>query len=108
MSDRIAVACHDPHVERWYVADPQSFEVVVGSRTDVGSRKCTRDHYKRFLATAIAHGGHPVILGGVEFAAELVAAMDIYRAGRNDSSLKAVVDDFRAGLRRAPRTAEQV
>ena len=87
LRDRIVVACPDPHVERWYVADPQSFETVAGSRPDVGSRKCARDHYKRVLANAIAQGGHPVILGGVEFAAELVAAMDIYRAGRNDSSL---------------------
>ena len=107
LQDRIVVACPDPHVERWYVADPQSFETVAGSRPDVGSRKCARDHYKRILANAIAQGGHPVILGGVEFAAELVAVMDIYRAGRNDSSLKAFVDDFRAGLRRAPRRTQE-
>ena len=107
LQDRIVVACPDPHVERWYVADPQSFETVVGNRPDVGSRKCARDHYKRVLADAITRGGHPVILAGVEFAAELVEAMDVYRAGRNDSSLKAFVDDFRAGLRRAPRKTEE-
>ena len=43
---------------------------------------------------------HPVTLGGVEFALELVEAMDLYRAGRNDPSLKAFLDDFRAILRR--------
>ena len=48
---------------------------------------------------AIAQGGHPATLGGVEFAPELVEAMDLYRAGRNDSSLKAFIDDFRAKLR---------
>ena len=107
LRDRIVVACPDPHVERWYVADPQSFETVVGSRPDVGSRKCARGHYKRVLVEAIAQGGHPVTLGGVEFAAELVEAMDVYRAGRSDSSLKAFVDDLRAGLRQAPRRTEE-
>ena len=97
---RLVVACPDPHVERWYVADPQSFESVVGYRPSVGSRKCARDHYKKILVSAIAQGGHPAALGGVEFARELVEAMDLYRAGRNDSSLKAFLDDLRAELRR--------
>ena len=45
LRDRLVAACPDPHVERWYVADPQSFEAVVGHRPSVGSRKCVRDHY---------------------------------------------------------------
>lgn len=98
VQDRLVAACPDPHVERWYLADPQSFERVVGKRPDIGTRKCVRDHYKRVLASAIVQGGHPATLGGVEFAPELVEAMDLYRAGRNDSSLKAFVDDFRAKL----------
>lgn len=97
--DRLVVACPDPHVERWYVADPQSFESIVGYRPSVGSRKCARDHYKKILVSAIAQGGHPVALGGVEFAPELVEAMELYRAGRNDSSLKAFINDLRAELR---------
>ncbi len=98
--DRLVVACPDPHVERWYVADPQSFESIVGYRPSVGSRKCARDHYKKILVSAIAQGCHPVALGGVEFGPELVEVMDLYRAGRNDSSLKAFVDDLRTELRR--------
>lgn len=100
LQDRLVIACPDPHVERWYLADPQSFENVVGSRPDVGTGKCARGHYKQSLATAIAKGGHPATLGGVEFAPDLVEAMDLYRAGRNDASLKALIDDFRAKLRR--------
>ena len=100
LQDRLVIACPDPHVERWYLADPQSFENVVGSRPDVGTGKCARGHYKQVLATAIAKGGHPATLGGVEFAPDLVGAMDLYRAGRNDASLKALIDDFRAKLRR--------
>lgn len=100
VQDRLVVACPDPHVERWYVADPQSFESIVGHRPTVGARKCARDHYKKILVSAIAQGGHPVVLGGVEFAPDLVGAMNLYRAGRNDPSLKAFLDDLRAELRR--------
>ena len=100
LRDRLVIACPDPHVERWYLADPQSFEKIVGSRPRVGAKKCERDYYKQILTSTIARGGHPVALGGVEFAVELVEAMDLYRAGRNDSSLKAFLDDFRAKVRR--------
>lgn len=99
LSDRLVVACPDPHVERWYLADPQSFEVIVGHRPNVGRKKCLRDHYKQVLATTIQQAGHPVTLGGIEFAVELVQGMDLYRAGRIDSSLKAFLDDLRAKLR---------
>ena len=40
-------------------------------------------------------GGHPPTLGGIEFAAELVGEMDLYRAGENEPSLQHFIDDFR-------------
>lgn len=95
----LATACPDPHVERWYLADPDSFKTVVGYRPTVGKKKCVRDYYKHLLADAVREGGHPPTLGGIEFASELVEGMDLYRAGRNDRSLKAFVDDLRRGLR---------
>lgn len=100
LAGRTIVACPDPHIEHWYLADPDSFEIVVGDRPHVGRRKCVRDHYKQKLAEAIRRGGHPPTLGGIEFASELVAAMDLYRAGKTSTSLKAFVDDLRTGLRR--------
>lgn len=103
----LVTACPDPHIERWYLADPQSFQDVVGTRTSAGPRKCVRNHYKQMLATAVARGGHPPTLGGVEFGRELADAMDLFRAGRNDSSLKAFVEDLRDGFRRTPRSARK-
>ena len=100
LADRLVVACPDPHIELWYLADPQSFEAVVGYRPDVGHRKCVRAHYKQVLEGAIQRGGHPPTLKGIEFASDLVDAMDLYRAGKTIASLKAFLDDFRAGLRR--------
>ena len=96
---RLVVACPDPHVERWYLADPPSFNAVVGDQPKVGSRKCARDHYKQILADSIQRAGHPATLGGIEFAPELAAAMNLYRAGRNAVSLKAFLDELRAKLR---------
>jgi len=89
-----AIACPDPHIERWFLADPVSFHQVIGVQSRPGRRKCKRDLYKRKLAEAIRKGGHPPTLGGIEFAAELVGAMDLYRGGRNEPSLQHFIDDF--------------
>jgi len=89
---RAIIACPDPHIERWYLADPDSFAQVVGGRPRVGKRKCERGRYKSILAKAIVDAGHPNTLGGIEFAQELVAAMDFYRAGKNEASLKHFLD----------------
>lgn len=99
----LVTACPDPHIERWYLADPQSFREVVGTQPGVGAQKCIRNHYKQMLATAVASGGHPPTLGGIEFGRELADSMDLFRAGKNDSSLKAFIEDLREGLRRASR-----
>lgn len=98
-SRQLIAACPDPHVERWFVADPDSFHAVVGCRPAVGEKKCVRDYYKKVLSDAVRKAGYPVTLGGIEFAAELVAAMDLYKAGKNDHSFGAFVDDLRGKLR---------
>lgn len=98
-SDRLVVASPDPHVERWYLADPESFKAVVGQRPAVGKKKCARDHYKRVLAKTVRQAGHPATLGGIEFAPDLVEGMDLHRAGRGNHSLKAFLDGLRGKLR---------
>ena len=98
-SDRLVVACPDPHVERWYLADPESFKEVVGHWLTIAKKKCARDYYKDTLAKVVRKAGHPATLGGIEFAQEPVERMDLYRAGKNERSLKSFVDDLRARLR---------
>lgn len=93
--DRSIVACPDPHIERWYLADLDSFVQVVGVRPRLGKRKCLRDYYKSILSKAIIDAGYPPTLGGIEFAGELVTAMDLYRAGKVDRSLKHFLDETR-------------
>jgi hypothetical protein len=40
--DRFVIACPNPHVERWYLADPESFFQAVGSRPTLGRLKCEK------------------------------------------------------------------
>jgi hypothetical protein len=90
-----AVACPEPHIERWFLADPVSFQEVVGADPRPGRRKCQRDLYKERLADAIRRGGNPATLGGIEFATDLVKAMDLYRAARAEPSLRHFINELR-------------
>ena len=100
-TERTVIACPDPYVERWYMADPNSFYEVVGFRPRPRMRKCAPEIYKTMLAQAILNGGHPSTLGGIEFARELALAMDLYRAGQNEPSLGHFLTDLRARVQRA-------
>jgi hypothetical protein len=98
------IACPDPHVERWYMADPDSFELVVGARPKLVRRKCKRDYYKTVLSKTIREAGHIPMLGGIEFARELVDKMDLYRAGKNDNALNSFIAEARSAFREIRKT----
>ena len=95
----LVCACPDPHIERWYMADLDSFHRVIGYQPHLGRVKCERDYYKQILGQAIREGGNPIALGGIEFASELVKEMNLYWAGKGDASLRAFLDDLRKKLR---------
>jgi hypothetical protein len=97
--DRTVIACPDPHIEKWYLADSESFCEIIGKQPRTIKAKCERDVYKGLLAETIFMAGHPMTLGGVEFAEELVNAMDFYRAGRRDPSLKAFISELTSQLK---------
>jgi hypothetical protein len=61
-------------------------------------QKCDRDRYKQALIRAIADAGVIPTLGGIEFAEDLVQAMDLERAARADVSFKRFLDDLRGAL----------
>ena len=100
MLPRVAIACPDPHIERWYLADPAAVEQVVGRRPTVGRKKCAREHYKKILHSTMARAGAPVTLGGIELGPEIVAQMNLFRAGKSDGSLKHFLGSLRAVLTR--------
>jgi hypothetical protein len=92
--DFVVTAVPDPHVERWMLLDSAAFKAVFGQGCDAPDAKCDRDRYKRLLAEAIENSGTYATLGGMEFADEIVAAMDLQTVGRDTS-----FGDFLAQLR---------
>jgi hypothetical protein len=98
--DRLVIACPDPHIERWFMADPEAFHDVVDAKPKVGKEKCQRDFYKHLLASTVASAGQPAPLGGIELADDLVQAMDLFRAGKADPALGQFLDDLRTAIQR--------
>lgn len=99
---RVIAACPDPHIERWYLADPDCFRKVVGRGPDAVPHKCARGYYKQIVNSAVRKAGHQAG-DGEEFGGALAVEMDAYRAAKADPSLKAFLDDFRAALRHHAR-----
>lgn len=95
------VACPDPHLERWFFADPEAFQRAVGTHQQPGRRKCDRDRYKAMLKEAVVRAGHFPSLDGLEFTRDVVREMDLYRAGVNEPSLGSLIDEVRAFARRS-------
>ncbi len=56
--------------------------------------------WKTLLVEALEGAGELVTQGGAEFSDDIVA-MDIYRAGRADPTIRAFYEDLRATLRQA-------
>lgn len=93
-----AIGCPDPHVERWCLADPEAVQKVLGIPAPADPGKCDRHLYKNLLRRAIHEAGQPILTTEMEYAPDFVAAMDLFRAGRNQASLKHFVDEIRRAL----------
>lgn len=103
----VAVGCPDPHVERWYMADPDSAARTLGlSGMGIGY-ECEPGYYKGLLSQWLADAGYPVTQGGSEYAPDLVEAMNLARAGRDDPSLATLIRDVRGAFRLMARSAEE-
>lgn len=89
----------NPCVERWLLADPVSFARTFGVQPDIG-RPGNRNVWKIRLVEALEACGQIVVQGGAELSEEIVEAMDFYRAGRVDSTIRDFTDALRAALRR--------
>ena len=92
------LAIPDPHIERWLLLDGAAFKAALGQGCRAPDRKCARDRYKEALMRAVLDAGITPSLGGIEFAEDIVGAMDLARAARDDASLKHFLDGLRAAL----------
>jgi hypothetical protein len=93
------LAIPDPHVERWLLLDGEAFRQVLGRGCQAPDQKCARDRYKHALIRAIADAGVTPALGGIEFAQDIIAAMDLQRGAQADAALQRFLEEFRRALR---------
>lgn len=96
----LAAAVPDPHVERWLLIDPQAFREVLGHGCQPPDKKCDRDRYKQLLADAVRTAGIEPLLGGLEFAEDIVRIMDLSRAELADTSFAHLLRDLRSACQR--------
>ncbi len=77
----------DPHIERWMLADSSSFQQVFGRGCTLPAIKCAKDEYKKLLRKEIRDSGRDSLLGGEEFAEDIVQHMDLGRMEVQEPSL---------------------
>ncbi len=99
LTDRLVCAIPDPHVERWLLVDAHAFKAVLGKGCSAPDHKCERDRYKELLARAVESAGPRPPLGGIEYAADLITAMNLTDVRQNDASLGRFLDELEARLR---------
>ena len=95
----LLLAIPDPHVERWMLLDGSAFKAVFGRGCQAPDRKCVRKLYKRKLIDEIRAAGGITLLGGIEYAEDIVQHMDIDRAAQADDSLQRFVEGLRSIFR---------
>lgn len=96
---RVICAVPDPHIERWLLVDSAAFKAVLGRGCAAPDQKCERTRYKRLLIEAIRQAGVTPSVGGIEFSADIVAAMNLAQAGRLDPSLQYFLDELNTVFR---------
>lgn len=89
-------AIPDPHIERWLLLDSSAFKEVFGMGCDAPDKKCERDRYKKLLSEAIKTTGIVPPLGGIEYAEDIVNAMDLERMERANASLGRFLKELRS------------
>jgi hypothetical protein len=78
-------AIPDPHIERWFLLDSSAFKRVVGHGCKAPDEKCEKERYKRMLNQAVLEAGVEPLLGGIEYAEDLVRELNFQTAGKDDS-----------------------
>lgn len=96
----VVCAVPDPHIERWYLADPHGLQQVleVSSVPASPPYKCERGRYKQALRDAIRQTGNIALLGGPEYGPDIAEVLDLYTVGKTDAGFKHFLDELRAGL----------
>jgi len=98
IEDRVVYAVPDPHVERWLLRDPAAFKSVLATPCKIPDQKCDRDRYKSLLIQAIRAAGASPLIGGMEYADDIVRQMDLGPTTKDDDFC-AFLQDLHARFR---------
>ena len=93
-------AIPDPHIERWLLLDSSAFKAVLGTGCAVPDHKCERDRYKRLLIEAIRNAGLSPLIGGMEYAEDIVHHMDLRRMAQMNETLAELLTELLTELTR--------
>ena len=94
----VVIGCPDPHVESWLLLDPKAFASVTGS-PPVATRPRGGEDPKGLFHACVAESGVHVLTGPMELAPDLIEAMDLDMACRQDHSLAVFIQELRAALK---------
>lgn len=87
-------AIPDPHVERWLLLDSHAFKQVFGKGCNAPDQKCEKARYKNLLREAIKLSGGTPLLGGMEYAEEIINNMDLENVKKYDESMKRFIEEI--------------
>lgn len=96
---RVVIGVPDPHIERWFLADPEAFCALVGAAPPPDPGKCGRDVYKKLLRDTLDAAGTPIVTDVLELAPDLIPTMDLFRVAKAQPALGQLVQDLRRALR---------
>lgn len=90
------LAVPEPYIEAWYLADPVSIQTISGSQNLIQTPQGNNDKdvYKSVLSQVFGYA----LLGGIEYADEIIENMNLYRASQNVNSLRHFIDELRSAL----------
>ena len=99
-SGEVVVGAPEPHIECWYLSDPTALQRVLraDAQASVPDSKCGRERFKQMLYQIVEDAHVAPLLGGIEYAEDIVEEMDIYRACSNVPSLDTFVRDLKKAL----------
>lgn len=99
-SGEFVIGAPEPHIECWYLSDPPALQRVLSSgvQAPVPDSRCGSGRFKRLLSQTVKDAGVEPAEGGIEYAEDIVAEMDIYRACSNVPSLDTFVRDLKRAL----------
>jgi len=96
LSGIVVYAIPDPHIERWLLADPAAFRAVLGRGCNLPQHKCQKDFYKRLLVQEVQAANVKPILGGLEYAEDIIGAMDLVAVEMSESSFEKLLKELKA------------